>query len=134
MDNELYHYGRKGMKWYQNIYTSGKKSISRKSSSSKKKTQTKAKTTEEKPKTKTLSEMSDAELNQIVNRKRLEDQYKSLFPKKVSMGERVVKTVLNQVVVPSAVAAGKNVLTEALTSVGKELIKSKNVSQNNKKK
>ena len=24
MENELYHYGRKGMKWYQNIFTKGK--------------------------------------------------------------------------------------------------------------
>ena len=31
MENaELYHYGRKGMKWYQNIFTKGKKGSSRK--------------------------------------------------------------------------------------------------------
>ena len=30
MDNELYHYGRKGMKWYQNIFTKGKNAESSK--------------------------------------------------------------------------------------------------------
>lgn len=30
MNDELYHYGRKGMKWYQNIFTSGKERKARK--------------------------------------------------------------------------------------------------------
>ena len=85
--DELCHYGIRGMRWgirrYQNsdgsLTTAGRKRYStckHHSIFTRKKTTSKVKTkpAEEKPKQKSVSEMSDAELNAFLNRKRLEQQ------------------------------------------------------------
>ena len=51
--------------------------------------------------------MSDAELQQVINRKRLEQQYLQLSPKKVSAGKKFVDKVL----LPAAQEAGKKALS-----------------------
>ena len=110
--DELCHYGIKGMHWgirrYQNsdgtLTSAGKHRystdkgtsiFSRKKSVSK----VKAPSNSEKPKEKSVSEMTDAELNAVLNRKRLEQQYAQLIatPQKksaVTKGKEMVARAL----------------------------------------
>ena len=110
--DELCHSGIRGMRWgirrYQNsdgsLTTAGRKRYStgkhhsiftRKKTTSK----VKAKPAAEKPKQKSVSEMSDAELNAFLNRKRLEQQYYQLMatPQKksaVTKGKEMVGKAL----------------------------------------
>lgn len=110
--DELCHYGIRGMRWgirrYQNsdgsLTTAGRKRYStgkHPSIFTRKKTTSKVKTkpAEEKPKQKSVSEMSDAELNAFLNRKRLEQQYYQLMatPQKksaVTKGKEMVGKAL----------------------------------------
>ena len=110
--DELCHYGIRGMRWgirrYQNsdgsLTTAGRKRYStgkHHSIFTRKKTTSKVKTkpAEEKPKQKSVSEMSDAELNAFLNRKRLEQQYYQLMatPQKksaVTKGKEMVGKAL----------------------------------------
>ena len=110
--DELCHYGIRGMRWgirrYQNsdgsLTTAGRKRYSTGKHNSiftRKKTTSKIKTkpAEEKPKQKSVSEMSDAELNAFLNRKRLEQQYYQLMatPQKksaVTKGKEMVGKAL----------------------------------------
>lgn len=133
-DDELMHWGIKGMKWgvrrYQNKDGSltpagqkrrarleselkqlkGKKSSASKTSAKTTKTQTKP----EPPRKKTVSEMTDDEVRERINRMQLEKNYydtaKSLAqanPKKVSAGKRFLNTLGKDVLAPAAVNAGK---------------------------
>ena len=110
--DELCHYGIRGMRWgirrYQNsdgsLTTAGRNRYStgkHRSIFTRKKTTSKVKTkpAEEKPKQKSVSEMSDAELNAFLNRKRLEQQYYQLMatPQKksaVTKGKEMVEKAL----------------------------------------
>ena len=118
--DELCHYGIRGMRWgirrYQNsdgsLTTAGRKRYStgkRHSIFTRKKTtsKVKAKPAEEKPKQKSVSEMSDAELNAFLNRKRLEQQYYQLMatPQK-----------------KSAVAKGKEMVGKALENAAQDTL------------
>ena len=122
ISNELYHHGVKGQRWgvrrYQNkdgtltpagrkradklrnqyLKLTGKKQL--RGDKSKQSSQTSEKS-------KSISEMSDAELQQVINRKRLEQQYLQLSPKKVSVGKKFVDKVL----LPAATEAGKKALS-----------------------
>ena len=110
--DELCHYGIRGMRWgirrYQNsdgsLNTVGRKRYStgkHHSIFTRKKTTSKVKTkpAEEKQKQKSVSEMSDAELNAFLNQKRLEQQYYQLMatPQKksaVTKGKEIVGKAL----------------------------------------
>ena len=117
-NNELVHYGVKGMKWgvrrYQrkdgSLTPAGKKryddSGGEKSSSSSGNSSGRRNT----------SEMSDAELQRVVNRLNLEKRYKELTPATTSMGQRFIKKMMNDVVVPSVTTASRNVLTSFVES------------------
>lgn len=59
------------------------------------------------PKQKSIKDMSDDELRTVVNRLRLEQDYRNLNPQKVSAGKKFANTVVNQVLVPAAVEIGK---------------------------
>ena len=173
--DELYHYGRVGMKWYQHIYGKvyehakyNKKTKSKikkieddtkseirklkkkakqdyKLKSAKRKSEDKindaknylekkyglkdkSKKTEQKE-TKTTDVMSDDELRKVVNRLRLENDYKrelntynSLNPKKVSLGKKFVKSTWNDAVRPAVTEAGKVTLEKWLKKVGNEVL------------
>ena len=155
MENELMHWGIKGMKWgvrrYQNkdgsLTPAGKKRCDKemaklkeeeKIAKNKLRTQAKLNKLDEKRKeiealkrgkpiaksTKqnskpSVKDMSDEELRQTVNRLLMEQQYAKLNPQQVSAGQKFVKKVMNDVVVPAATEVGKNVLKDAMTKAVK---------------
>ena len=158
MDNdELMHYGVPGMKWGvrrtpaqlgRKRASSSRFLLGKKKSKPKAKAETKTKTKSEAPKEETapkkksVKEMSDEELNAAINRMRLEQTYVSLSPQKVSMGKKIAKTILNDVVVPAATDVGRQMVKTALTRAGnktleeifKDFSEADKIYTNNKKK
>lgn len=134
MHDELVHYGVLGMKWgvrrtkAQLARARGgtvqKKTAAKASDTKTSKPKAKSesepqkKTQSEAPKKKSLSEMTDEELNRAVRRLQLEKQYRDLNPKHVSAGEKIAQTVMNQVLVPAATEAGKQLLKDYLIKAG----------------
>lgn len=124
----LTHYGVKGMKWgvRKKSYTStnAKKSLagflkSNKKIKSSKKVNLKNAKNKQKPEKKAIdiSKLSDAELNNLVNRLRLEENYRQLNPKKISTGDRVVKALLDGTMIGlqnATSATVNNILTNAM--------------------
>lgn len=110
--DELYHYGRKGMKWYQNIFTSGKKARTNrkrrkaleKARETKKQKAVEAETVAAKKerilKSRSAKELydnahlfTDQELQSAYNRLTLERNIKNLAPAEVSRGQQYVDSV-----------------------------------------
>lgn len=125
--SELKHWGIKGMKWgvrrYQNkdgsLTPAGKRRYSDGSTSSS--STSKSSQTSQQPKKKTVSEMSDQELRDAVNRLRLEQDYAKLNPEKVSRGKKFVDNLLDETL--SGVARGAGSASAiAVTSLGKILV------------
>ena len=143
MENELYHFGIKGMRWgvrrYQNpdgsLTNAGKKRL-KKGQTSNEETDSSNKSSTKSSPTKTVKEMSDDELRQAITRIQLEQQYKSLSPKNVSKGKKFVDTVTNDVLKPAAIDIGKQVAKSLMTKGVNSLIKDESlkVYTNNKKK
>ena len=133
MDDVLVHYGVKGMKWgirrtpaqlgheIKKKLKRGKgddDSSSEKSSGSAKGSSGSKNSRKTK---KRIQDMSDSELQSYYNRLNLERntiqaqmQLAQLSSKKVSRGRRMVRTVVDQVVKPNVLNAGKNYLQNAL--------------------
>lgn len=106
MEYELYHYGRKGMRWYQNIFTKGKEAAAAR----KKRKAAKEKEAEEKRKVnveeqkkqirnsrsaelvyKNAHLFNDKELTEIYNRLNTENNIKNLIPAKVNKGKKFIE-------------------------------------------
>lgn len=126
--NELYHYGIKGMKWgvrkspqrssegtgkrkKKSLFGFGRDKPKSKSKSSKK--------TSSESEKKTVTDMSDDELRRAVQRLQMEKQYKDLSPKQINHGRELAKRVLNNVFIPAA------------EDTAKQLVKSKMVKKIN---
>lgn len=76
------------------------------------------------PAKKSVKDMSDAELQAVVNRLNLEKRYSDLNPEKVSLGRRIVNRVSKDVLAPVATEVGKTMLKQAIAkSVSKDLAK-----------
>ena len=125
--NDIYHYGRKGMKWGQHIFTKIKKSSDKRKKhkareESERNRANKVREENRKRYSKPVSEMTDAELRQAVNRLQLEKQLRDLTPKQTSRGEQFIKFVGNDVLLPSLKTSGRTVLTKYLTSQGTKLV------------
>ncbi len=128
----LMHHGIKGMKWYQRRfqnkdgsltpagrirYNAGetKRTWNSASSAAKDKsvkfaTKTVSKSVaigQKAAQQKSVKDMSDKELQDAINRKRLENEYARLNPQQVSRGQKFAKAVMNDVVIPAAKSAGK---------------------------
>lgn len=143
MENELYHHGIKGQKWgvrrtkAQLGYKTGmgrKKSGSNGGSSrsreavknyiAKRKAKKASKIEVEASKKKrSISDMSDAELQSAINRKRLEQQYSQLYPKSESFVSKFAKKTMNDVLVPSTTQAAKKFLDGYLDQQVKNVLK-----------
>lgn len=67
--------------------------------------------------TKSVKDMSDAELRAAVNRLQLEQQYRNLTPQQVSKGKKFVDSVVGKVLAPAAQEVGKEVAKKLLTNV-----------------
>lgn len=128
-DDQLAHYGIKGMRWgirrteEQLARARGETDSPGKKSSggifSKKKTSKKfsKSSIKEKPKKK-VSEMDDSELKQVVERLRLENAYRTLTPKQTSLGKKFVEKLL----VDPALNAGSKVMSEYMEKVLRDLV------------
>lgn len=153
-DNELYHDGRKGMKWGQHIYgrlyrnkdgtltSLGRKKAIKYAKKYKqvtggKPTQanivktTKQNTKDPKPQSKSVNDMTDDELRQRINRLQLEKQFRDLQPAQISCGKRFIDNIVK----PATTDAGKQLLKEWMIKEGKKALGlSTNNNQKNKKK
>ena len=145
MDNELYHHGVKGMKWGVRktpVRSSSGATRKRKSNTlslfKKKKTTRKVSSANSSPaQTKSIKDMSDDELRKRIERVRLEQQYQQLNPKTVSMGQRITKRVMDDIIVPAAVDVGKQVAKSIMANVTNKVLSlegDNKVYANNKKK
>jgi hypothetical protein len=127
--NDLYHHGVKGQKW--GIRRTPEQLVRARGSSTPKYSEPKrVKKPETKPAakstssssssrpSKTVKEMNDEELNRAIRRLQMEKQYRELNPPTVSRGKRFV----DQVIAPAAKEAGKNLMKDYLTKVGKEYL------------
>ena len=143
-ENELYHWGIKGMKWgvrrYQNpdgsLTAAGRKRYTDKdgnlNTAGKKKfgnsVKTKTESEAETPKRKSVKDMTDDELNKAVIRARQEDEYNRLRPEpkpevKNATAKAFAKRLVNEVAVPALINSGKNALQKALDKQANELLK-----------
>lgn len=129
--NELMHHGIFGQRWgirrYQNkdgsLTAVGRarqrsgfftKLKGKKTTDAEETTTTKQTSTTTKPKAKSISEMSNQEIQARIDRIRLENTLKSLQPQKVSAGKQLAMKVANEVLIPTAMDAGKKYLSRAL--------------------
>ena len=134
MDDNLYlsHHGVKGQKWgvrrtkaqlgYK-VSTTAKK-IKNRFIKNKTKDKSKKPNMTKKTKKEDIKTLSDDELRNRLNRIRLEQEYSRYAtpPKRVSTGRKIVQKVFNDVVMPSAINAGKTALTNYLTREANNLL------------
>ena len=146
--DELYHHGVLGQRWgfrrYQNadgtLTPAGRRKAGKLASQyakvTGKKLIVKKKSVQgnEKQKPKTISEMSDYEIQQKINRINLENTYKKLLSqqpqnmKKVSRGKKFVTNLKRNVITPALTDAGRTLLGNLIKKKGNDLIYGNNKS------
>lgn len=85
-----------------------------------------AKGTSEVTNKKALSEMSDKEINDAINRAILESRYKQIFPQPMSKLEKFKNSkFVKEAIMPAVTEAGKTFMKDALEKAGKNLLKDK---------
>ena len=71
---------------------------------------------------KPISEMTDSEIRERINRIKLENDLRALTPKQISAGQNFIQKIGKEVIGPSLISAGKDLLTNAITKQGGELL------------
>ena len=140
-NNELYHFGVKGMQWgvrrYQNkdgtLTKAGKKKMAKLDKEYSKLTGQKRNT--ESPNTsssltkkKKLSEMTDDEIRERINRINLERSYANLIKnqdsvEKQSKGNTFIKKIKSEAIMPVAMELGRQGLRSAGVKIGNDFIR-----------
>jgi hypothetical protein len=72
---------------------------------------------------KAVGEMTDDELARAINRARMEDTYRQLRPDPVVENHPLMKKVVDEIVVPSAINAGKNLAQNVMNKAVEQLTK-----------
>lgn len=150
--DELYHYGRKGMKWYQNIFTNIQ---ARRAAKQKRQALEKARAAKEAKKReaeekeqiirsgnakelqKNRHRLSDDELQRAIDRIDKEQKLREVSRERVTKGQTFVDTVLHDIIAPAATDVGKQLAKSAFTSLTNKafnLSDEYKVHTNNKKK
>jgi hypothetical protein len=150
-DGELYHYGRKGMKWYQNIFTSVKNARVKlkRRAALKKARETRKKNVEEEKKRQDLlkkgklptSKMTAKELEERVRKLRLEKEYRDLKKDEhnSTRGKKFIDRFLDSSVEKVA-DTGADIVAQTIKTFGVNAVNNKvfggkeEVYTNNKKK
>lgn len=135
-NDELYHWGIKGMRWgirrYQNkdgsLTPAGQKRRAKleaeidKLGGSSKKGSGDSDAAASKPVKKTAGNMSDDELARAITRARMEDEYRRLRPEpKPPEKNAFAKQMLNDVIKPAAINSGRKLAQEAMDSLIKRV-------------
>lgn len=120
-NNQMYHWGIKGMKWgirrFQNK-DGTRTALGKKRERAKDTADSDAKQETAKPKPKSVSEMSNDELQTSIRRLQLEQQYRQLKPERVSLG----KQFMEKSIIPAVQEGGKRILTDFLIDRGKKAL------------
>jgi hypothetical protein len=145
-NDEFYHHGIKGMKWgvrrYQKknggLTALGKKLRKAANKYQKEKKQkAEAKKAIEAKANRTVKDMSDKELTDVIRRLEMEKKYKELNPAQVSKGKRFMDTMLNNVISPAAEDVAKQLAKSYMVDAVNKMFKLPDdlkVYTNNKKK
>lgn len=127
MANELYHYGRKGMKWYQTIFSkqsSGGPSTTKYGGGSDGKSKAASSKSEMTPK-RDIKKMSNQELQDIISRINLEKQYKQLMAEMSVKKKSKFAEMTRKILVDVATELSK----EYLKQKGKDILKLQQTKQ-----
>lgn len=118
---ELRHHGILGMKWgvrrtqaQLGNRTSGKTDNDSNAEKSTKK--------ESPPPRKSVKDMSDEELKREIGRLELEKRYDTLNPESVSLGKKIIDSVVVKTLAPAAMEAGKQLAKDYMIKNGKKAL------------
>lgn len=85
----------------------------------------KSKATDTKPAKKSLKDMTDEEIFAENQRARLENEYRQLHPDPNAVKKPLMKTLIDDMVIPAAVSSGKQFLQNALNKAGEKILNGK---------
>lgn len=121
-DEELKHYGRKGMKWGQSIFGKKLSSLKKRKSDS----DSDDGEPENKPKPpakKSVKDMSNDELRAAIKRLEDEARYKTMQSDSRSKAAKFTSTIAKDVIKPAMINAGRNALQNSLQNLAETKIK-----------